>query len=489
MKNKVQINQSREFVFARVAKLILVMMCLQLTGCAGGKSRGRPDGSVEQDALNGQDAKPEFDGEIACNAATCPAGCCDTDGECRKGVHDDMCGVMGATCRDCSADGLYCRDGECIALGECEPGKTMECGFCGLRTCRMDKTWGPCENTGDCSPGETEIVGECGNCGKLQRTCSETCAWGSTACVDQGDCSPGTVEQGSSCGQCAVDERVCNPDTCTWTDWECVSHSECNPGETETSDTPCGNCGHEGRTCDSNCVWGNWTCTNEGECQPGSHSVVGCEPCGSKTCNDSCTWGPCLIPVDITDHHTTYTVLSGYNSTCNGTSERWGINCNNAVHEFCRAQNCPESGFGPVENSGDNANIICISGAAFPITVTYSVLSSHHSGCNGSNQQMGLDCNAAIHRYCTSEGYISGFGPVAVSGNNATITCVSIGEVRSVEFSTLAGHHAPCDGTTERNGPNCSAAINRYCKSLGRSAGFGPVENTQTTAYVTCIHP
>ncbi len=470
-------------------ELLFAASCLMLTGCAGGQSRGRPDGGVAHDAWNGLDAAPEQDGEIACNAVSCPTGCCDEEGECRNGIHDNICGIMGEACKDCSANGLYCSDGECVAMGECEPGETLACGNCGFRTCRIDNTWGPCENTGECSPGATDIVGVCGNCGKLQRTCSETCTWGSTACVDQGECSPGAIEQGGVCGQCAVEQRTCNPETCHWSEWECVGHSECNPGETESSDTPCGNCGHERRTCDSNCMWSDWTCANEGECTPGSHSVLGCEPCGSKTCNSSCEWGPCVIPIDVDYISTNYTVLSGYNSTCNGTSERWGINCAAAVHSFCRSQNCPESGFGPVENAGNNLNAFCISGGAESIPTTYSILSTHHSGCNGTSQQMGPDCNAAIHRYCISQGYISGFGPVALSGNNPTITCVSIGEVRSVAFSTLAGHHEPCDGTNERNGPNCSAAINRYCQSLGRTSGFGPVENTPETAYVVCIQP
>jgi len=501
MKNEVHISGfAHPLVFNASATLIenmfinwtlfaVCLFCAGFAGCAGGDPRGRPDGSVEQDATKEQDAMLVPDGEVVCSSSTCPNGCCDSDRECLSGAHDNACGDMGAACVDCSADGRYCLDGDCVELGECDAGETMECGNCGTRVCQADKSWGPCENTGDCSPGVLEIIGECGDCGNMQRTCSAACEWGPAACVDEGECSPGDVEQGLSCGQCQVEERVCDPDTCIWSGWECVGQVECNPGDIETSETPCGNCGHERRTCETDCEWGNWTCANEGECQPGAQTGLGCEPCGTKTCDGLCSWGSCVIPVEITDHNTTYTILSGHNSTCNGSSERWGINCNNAIHNFCRAQSCPESGFGPVENVDDNVNVICISGAAQAVTVSYSVLSTHHSGCDGSSQQMGSECNSAIHRYCTSEGYISGFGPVAVSGNDATVTCVSIGEVRSVEFSTLASHHPPCDGTTERIGPNCSAAVNRYCKSLGRTAGFGPVENNQSTAYVTCIQP
>ncbi|MDW8247054.1 MAG: hypothetical protein RMJ84_10795 [Sandaracinaceae bacterium] len=119
--------------------------------------------------------------------------------------------------------------------------------------------------------------------------------------------------------------------------------------------------------------------------------------------------------------HTTYSHLQSLHPQCNGSSERWGANCNSAIHRFCSRDGCTQSGFGPVENSGDHLQVICINGQV--IHTTYSALSGHHPSCNGTAERWGANCNAAIHRFCRSIGFESGFGPVENSGGNATIVC------------------------------------------------------------------
>jgi hypothetical protein len=39
----------------------------------------------------------------------------------------------------------------------------------------------------------------------------------------------------------------------------------------------------------------------------------------------------------------------------------------------------------------------------------------------------------------------------------------------------------------ERFGPNCNAAINRFCAGRGFVGGFGPVENDGPNAFVVCV--
>lgn len=83
------------------------------------------------------------------------------------------------------------------------------------------------------------------------------------------------------------------------------------------------------------------------------------------------------------------------------------------------------SGFGPVENSGDRALVACVrndGGAAYE-PVLYSTLATHHPGCTATTR-WGPDCNAAIHRYCRSRGWTTGFGPVENSGGNADVVCL-----------------------------------------------------------------
>ena len=95
--------------------------------------------------------------------------------------------------------------------------------------------------------------------------------------------------------------------------------------------------------------------------------------------------------------------------------------------------------------------------------------------------------DAAIHRHCRDTGRTTGFGPVEIGPAEARVVCTAWGEVVSTSFTALAGHHAPCDGVTERKGPNCNAAIHRFCGARGAATGFGPVENAGDGAAVVCL--
>ena len=120
---------------------------------------------------------------------------------------------------------------------------------------------------------------------------------------------------------------------------------------------------------------------------------------------------------------------------------------------------------------------------------TYTELRAHHPLCDGSAQRIGLECNMAIHGLCASAAGTcgtTGFGPVENSGDAAHVGCVS-GALRVTSYAELAAHHAGCDGSTQRMGSECNAAIHRFCRARGAVSGFGPVENSGDTAYVACV--
>jgi hypothetical protein len=122
------------------------------------------------------------------------------------------------------------------------------------------------------------------------------------------------------------------------------------------------------------------------------------------------------------------------------------------------------------------------------INGSYNTLYGHHPGCDGGGGRIGSDCNAAMHRFCAGQGCsTSGFGPLENSGDLAVIACVAAEAGRDVPFATLAAHHGSCDGSSERIGPNCNAAIHRYCASEGFASGFGPVEQGATSGLVICL--
>jgi hypothetical protein len=56
-------------------------------------------------------------------------------------------------------------------------------------------------------------------------------------------------------------------------------------------------------------------------------------------------------------------------------------------------------------------------------------------------------------------------------------------------YTELRSFLEPCDGTTQRMGDACNAAIHRYCVARGFVSGFGPIENSGDTAFVTCVRP
>ncbi len=235
---------------------------------------------------------------------------------------------------------------------------------------------------------------------------------------------------------------------------------------------------------------GTGACERTARCEGGVFGA--CVPGASETevCNridDDCN-GVVDDGFRIEVVNGSYLALSGLHAQCDGATERMGPNCNAAIHRFCAGQGCSTSGVGPLENSGDLAILACVT-AEPSIDVPFATLAAQHPGCT-VNSRIGSDCNAAIHRYCASRGYASGFGPVEQGAESALVTCLR-GEAARVEvtsYTVLMGHHDGCTAQT-RLGPACNAAISRFCGQRGFRTGFGPVENSGDTAVVTCLVP
>ncbi|MCK6572388.1 putative metal-binding motif-containing protein [Myxococcota bacterium] len=221
----------------------------------------------------------------------------------------------------------------------------------------------------------------------------------------------------------------------------------------------------------------------EGACTPGAPAA--------ETCNaldDDCD-GVVDNGFRAVVHGSSYGVLATHHDVCNGVRERIGPNCNAAMSRFCAAQGCTVSGFGPVENSGDAAAVTCVAGGqARP--VAFATLAGIQPACDGAGQRIGPECNSAIHRFCRGEGFTSGFGPVESGAAEVTVICVSEPAAQVVEtsYGVLSGHHGPCN-QGNYIGPDCNAAIHRFCGANGFASGFGPVEHSGDVAVVTCVRP
>ena len=228
-----------------------------------------------------------------------------------------------------------------------------------------------------------------------------------------------------------------------------------------------------------------------GACERAADCAIGCapgEPQG-ETCNgvdDDCDGvidnGHRAAVVE-----TGYSVLIQSHGNCDGGTERIGPSCNAAMNRFCAARPCATTGFGPVENIGDVSVVTCLTTRA-PERVTFATLASHHPGCNGNPGRIGDDCNAAIHRYCASRGHISGFGPLESGADFVILACVGDNaQVVGTRYSVMTTLHAPCNGGGQHIGPDCNAAIHRFCQRAGHVSGYGPVEHSGDDLAVVCV--
>jgi cysteine-rich repeat protein len=144
---------------------------------------------------------------------------CDIQAECGNETieHPEACDGNNVGGRTCASEGFYTGSLSCAA--DCLSIDESGCaGYCGD---------GQKNGPEACDGVDLEVGGSCENCGHQERTCDNTCQWGSWTCVDQGVCSPGQVDTGGSCTNCGHDERTCSG-TCQWGSWTCVDQGVCS---------------------------------------------------------------------------------------------------------------------------------------------------------------------------------------------------------------------------------------------------------------------
>jgi len=98
--------------------------------------------------------------------------------------------------------------------------------------------------------------------------------------------------------------------------------------------------------------------------------------------------------------------------------------CNAGIDNYCTSIGYSGGGFGPEEASGTTVNISCMSGTwSAVIGTTYPQLTAQMSSCTANSNAASISCVAAVNRLCASLGYLSGYGIMQHSGNNAVIGC------------------------------------------------------------------
>lgn len=192
--------------------------------------------------------------------------------------------------------------------------------------------------------------------------------------------------------------------------------------------------------------------------------------------------------IGTTRHEISYTLLSSFHPSCQSTSSN-PSDCNAAVKRFCQDLGCNQIGFGPVEVSPTATQVVCLSPSASQTHgVPYQTLAQRHEVCDGQREYVGPNCNAAIHRQCALQlGQTTGFGPIERSDTEAFIACVPSAEVLQTTYSELSSLHGSCHQSGDRHGLNCNSAINRLCQQRGFISGWGPLENSGDFAVIACV--
>jgi hypothetical protein len=407
-------------------------------------------------------------GAAACVAGSCTLACAAGFANC-DGLLANGCEVDTRTARDhCGACGAACvfanASAACVA------------GACGIAGCAPG--FGDCDRVAanGCEASLTTAE-RCGACGRTCTVASPVCDGAAGACVS--GCRAGEIRCGDACVNAGTDAMNCGA---------CGVRCAIPNGLARCAAGACavGSCAEGFGDCDGSPTNG---CEADLRTDPANCGRCGSRP--SEVCNgvdDTCD-GVVDEGFRASGIGTTYGALQGFHAPCDGAGQRIGPDCNAAIHRFCSARGCTNSGFGPVENSGGNASVVCVQGSV--ITTSYTTLRTFHAPCDGAGQRIGPDCNAAINRFCADRGFVAGYGPVENSGDTAIVTCVRAPSARTymTTYTILRGLHPGCDGTGQRLGPECNAAINRFCGARGHVGGFGPLENSGDAALVACVTP
>ena len=180
------------------------------------------------------------------------------------------------------------------------------------------------------------------------------------------------------------------------------------------------------------------------------------------------------------------TDLTAAHGDCDPATDGWTGPCNAAVHRTCQASDCATSGYGPVAHGTDNT-IVCLDDAEVVVVNTgFAELATHHPDCTEANTHGG-SCNAAISRFCSSQGLTTGFGPLEHSGDFAAVACTPGATVLDGSYAELRLYDSLCDGATARWGTACASAIHEYCIDEGFLSGHGPLENSGDLAIIACL--
>jgi hypothetical protein len=287
--------------------------------------------------------------------------------------------------------------------------------------------------------------------------------------------SPLGLDGGTARALCALAPRVACVQALTLCDGACVDvdydEDHCSAcGVACAAEEPClaGVCGCTGTT----------TACNE-DCFDTRYDARHCGGCGIRCSHhERCDLGTCVClerrHVDVRP-----ALLAELEPACDDTTDLGSLACATAGHRLCEATACFGSGFGPIQVPGDAPGVMCVAEQAS--TTTFTELTTWDATCTGP----GTDCMTAIHRLCVARGAAAGFGPVAIAGDEVSITCLDDATVVTTDVAALRLPFPDCDPAAA--GPVCATNSWFMCQTLNHLGGYGPVEVDGATASIVCV--
>lgn len=266
---------------------------------------------------------------------------------------------------------------------------------------------------------------------------------------------------------CALATRVTCPFETAECDGECI-------GIVDDPD----NCGGCGVVCegDNPCSGGTCGCPetqspcNREYCAYFDSDESNCGGCGVECSGGEACTGTCECPATRV-----YSFFDEGLPPCDfGGTDR--IGCNEAARDYCADFACFTGGFAfPSGHAPTSEEAVCLAETE-ERTTTMTELATHEAGCTES---LTPECVTAIHRYCISEGFVSGFGPITESDDELTVTCLPSATIYTATTETLQGFASRCmpDPVT------CGIAAHNWCKAAFHDGGYGPVETDTVVCF------